>query len=151
MARADNSPHVLAKGLGWFSIAVGTAELVAPHAIGRALGMEERARVVQAYGLREIASGIAILASDDPKPWVWGRVAGDAMDLATLAPGLNHGNPRRGAVGAALAGAAAITLLDFYCARRLGAEGEEEARVYDYSDRSGFPDAPDKMRGAARA
>ena len=37
--------------------------------------------VARAYGLREIGTGIGILASKDPSPWLWGRVAGDALDV----------------------------------------------------------------------
>lgn len=145
------SADTLAQGLGWFSIALGAAELAAPRTMGQALGMADRSRLIQAYGLREIATGIGILASRQPKRWVWGRVAGDALDMATLATGLADDNPRRGAVGAAMGGVVAVTLLDLYCANQLG-EGEQPARpMRDYSNRSGFPEPPDHMRGQAAA
>lgn len=140
------SADTLAQGLGWFSIALGAAELAAPRTMSRALGMEDRAGLIQAYGLREIATGIGILASDQPKPWVWGRVAGDALDMATLATGLADGN--RGAVGAAMGGVAAMAALDWYCASQLG-EASEARPMRDYSNRTGFPDTPEHMRGQA--
>ena len=77
--------HSMARGLGWFSIGLGLAEVLAPRALTRGLGMEGNEQLVQAYGLREIATGIGILSSDQPAPWIWGRVGGDALDMATLA------------------------------------------------------------------
>src|SRR3954452_22927910 len=70
--------HSMARGLGWFSIGLGLAEVLAPRALTRGLGMEGNEQLVQAYGLREIATGIGILSSDQPAPWIWGRVGGDA-------------------------------------------------------------------------
>ena len=75
----------VAKGLGYFSIALGIAELVAPRTVCRAVGIAGQENLVRAYGAREIATGIAILASHDATPWIWGRVAGDALDIATVA------------------------------------------------------------------
>jgi hypothetical protein len=150
--RSNGSARTLAEGLGWFSLGLGLAELLAPRGIARALGMEERTGLIRAYGAREIAAGIGILTQKDPTPWVWGRVAGDALDLATLAGGLDERNPRRGNVGIALAAVAGATILDVLCARALGTEREEERRrpLRDYSDRSGLPRPPEAMRGAAR-
>jgi len=87
--------HSMARGLGWFSIGLGLAEVLAPRALTRGLGMEGNEQLVQAYGLREIATGIGILSSDQPAPWIWGRVGGDALDMATLAGGLQPDNRRK--------------------------------------------------------
>ena len=87
--------HSMARGLGWFSIGLGLAEVLAPRALTRGLGMEGNEQLVQAYGLREIATGIGILSSDQPAPWIWGRVGGDALDMATLAGGLQPDNPKK--------------------------------------------------------
>src|SRR4051794_31635707 len=91
----SSSAYQLAQGLGWFSIALGVAELVAPRSLARALGMEGNESLLQAYGAREIGTGIAILSSRRPAPWLWGRVAGDALDIATLACGMTSDNPKR--------------------------------------------------------
>jgi hypothetical protein len=56
--------HSMARGLGWFSIGLGLTEVLAPRALTRGLGMEGNEQLVQAYGLREIATGIGILSSD---------------------------------------------------------------------------------------
>lgn len=114
-----NGAQGLARALGYFSVGLGLAEVVAPGALGRWLGMEDRAGVLRAYGLRELAAGAGILAGTRRPLWVWSRVGGDALDLATLASGLKAGNPRRGNVMIALAAVAGITALDVLCGARL--------------------------------
>jgi hypothetical protein len=147
---ADTATDTLARGLGWFSIALGVAEVVAPRALARSLGMKGQEGLIAAYGLREIATGIGILASKDPTPWIWGRVAGDGLDLATLATGLEGNNPKKGNVGIAMAAVAGVTALDVYCAGVLSGESPRPLPpMQDYSDRSGFPQGAEQMRGAA--
>ncbi len=143
----------LAQGLGWFSIGLGVAELLAGERLARALGLEDRTGLIRAYGVREVATGVGILLADDPTPWIWGRVGGDALDLATLAGGLDGDNPRRANVGVAVAAVAGVTVLDLVCARQLAEEGDHRSGhlpVRDYSDRSGLPRPPEARRGAAR-
>jgi hypothetical protein len=147
----DSATDTLARGLGVFSIALGLVELLAAKRLSRALGMWGSHNLIRAYGAREIATGAGILAAKDPTPWIWGRLAGDAIDAATLAPGLHPGNPRRGNVAAALAFAGGATALDVYCAQALSRSSPVPlAPLRDYSDRSGFPRPPEAMRGAAR-
>src|SRR5204862_1068288 len=86
-----------ARGLGWFSIGLGLAELLAPRLLSRAFGMPGASGAVRACGIREIATGIGILASRNPTPWVWARVAGDALDAATIGAALGGGTNRAGA------------------------------------------------------
>src|SRR5579883_2330486 len=47
----------LANGLGWFSIGLGLAEVIAPGALAQLIGVPETdnsRKVLRAYGLREI-------------------------------------------------------------------------------------------------
>jgi hypothetical protein len=149
--QADSATDTLARGLGVFSIALGLAEVIAPRSLARALGMDGQETLIRAYGLREIATGIGILASEDPTPWIWGRVAGDALDVATLVPGLDHDNPQRGNVALALAAVAGATALDVYCGQTLSREDTHpQLPARDYSGRSGLPRPPHEMRGIAR-
>ena len=148
-ALSAQSAQTLAQGLGWFSIGLGLAELLAPRSLTRALGMQGHETLVQAYGLREIATGVAILSSKQPAPWVWGRVGGDALDISSLMPGLSEDNPQKHNVGLAIAAVAGVTVLDVICAQALSANGAQPQRIYDYSDRSGLPGGPTAMRGAA--
>jgi hypothetical protein len=146
--------YSMARGLGWFSIGLGLAEVLAPRALTRGLGMEGNEQLVQAYGLREIATGIGILSSDQPAAWIWGRVGGDALDMATLATGLQPDNPKKENVQMALAAVAGVTALDFVCgaslARHARANSRRRLTAIDYSRRSGFPKPAEQMRGAAR-
>ena len=144
--------RAVARGLGWFSVGLGLIELAAPGALARNLGLERREGLIRAYGARELATGVGILTQDDPRPWIWGRVAGDALDLATLASGLDRGNPERANVGVAMLAVAGVTLLDAWCARALEDERREIAArpLPYYGDRSGLPASPSEMRGAAR-
>src|SRR5918993_6093381 len=118
----DSTTDALARGLGVFSIALGLVEVVAARSLTRALGMEGSETLVRLYGLREIAKGVGILASDDPTPWIWGRVAGDALDLATLATGLEGDNPKQGNLALAIGSVAMVTALDVYCGQQLSRE-----------------------------
>ena len=147
----DSATDTLARGLGIFSIALGIAEVAAPRALARWLGMRGQARLIQAYGVREIATGIGILASKDPTPWIWGRVAGDGLDVATLLTGLETENRKRHNVMVALAAVAGVTALDVYCGQALSRSSPTPLPpARDYSNRSGFQRAPQEMRGAAR-
>jgi hypothetical protein len=141
----------LARGLGYFSLAIGFAQILAPRSFCQALGMEGHENTVRTYGAREIATGVAILTSHDATPWIWGRVAGDALDIGTVSTGLRHDNPKQGNVVAAMGALVGITALDVICAGGLtGEKGGRRTAVADYSDRTGFPRGTAAMRGAAR-
>jgi hypothetical protein len=145
---------VLAQGLGWFSIGLGVLELVAAREITRGLGGRGGQDVLRAYGMREVANGIGILASRDRRPWIWGRVAGDAMDIATLAAeGPPYGRTQRANWRLAMGSVLGIAALDLACALTLGRRHRREAArraARDYGNRRGLPRSPEEMRGAAR-
>lgn len=113
---ANRESHAFARGLGWMSIGLGAIELWKNQQLSETLGTGGRGRVFQIYGLREIATGVGLLTAKDPTPWVWARVAGDLLDMATLAPELGSRNPQRKAAGAATAFVAGAALVDLYCA-----------------------------------
>src|SRR4051812_31756875 len=149
--RSQSSHDRLARGLGYFSIALGVAELIAPRAICTAAGVKDLDSVVRGYGAREIATGLAILGSHDPEPWIWTRVVGDVADIATVAAGVRQDNESKGRNALALATLAAVTLVDLACASGLNAgKGSRKTATRDYGDRSGFPQGLHAARGAAR-
>jgi hypothetical protein len=109
----------LARALGWFSIGLGLAEVLAPRALADLTGVR-RPGLLQAYGLREIGCGIGILSSARPAGWLWGRVAGDALDLGTLGAALAEADgEHRGRAPAATAAVAGVTALDVLCGLQL--------------------------------
>jgi hypothetical protein len=163
IARSQGDPKVLSSGtssldgadrlaraLGWFSIGLGLTELLAPRALTRALGMEGSEALVRAYGMREIGAGIMTL-SPDKGLGLQSRVAGDALDIATLLAAMRGDNPKRDNVAIALAMVVGVTLLDI-----AGAAGVKKSQSRSdrprrsYRDRSGYPKGLENARGAAR-
>jgi uncharacterized membrane protein len=111
----------VARGLGWFSIGLGLAELLAPRAVAKLCGGEGRhTGLIRMYGLREIASGLMIFSQGrKPAAGVWSRVAGDAIDLATLAAAAVNPRTNKAGVAFATANVLGVTALDVMCAQEL--------------------------------
>jgi hypothetical protein len=110
----------LARALGWFSIGLGLAEVLAPRHMAQLTGVPHPG-LIQAYGWREIAAGVGILSSKRPAGWLWTRVAGDALDLATLGAAMAEGNGDAGKARVAAAAVAGVTALDVLCGMQLSA------------------------------
>ena len=145
------SAQAMATGLGWFSIALGLAELLAPRVTAQLTGTQQGKNLLQAYGLREITTGIGLLTAKDPQPWLWARVAGDALDVATLVTDLRSGNPQRRNAAWSLMAVMGVTALDVWAANAAHRAAQAPvAPVRDYSDRVGMALSPDEMRGKAR-
>ena len=113
----------LVRGLGWFSIGLGLAEVVWPTGLARFLGVADRRPLLRGLGLREIACGIGILRQRKPANWMRARVAGDAVDLTMLGAALLTSGTHRGRVAVATAAVAGVTALDVWCTRELS-QGE---------------------------
>jgi uncharacterized membrane protein len=110
----------LARFLGWFSIGLGTAQLVAPRAMCKLVGADGKGNapwLMRAMGAREFAQGSGILVRARPTGWVWARVVGDALDLAAL--GMIAAKNRRARTAFAIANVAAISVPDVYEALHL--------------------------------
>lgn len=139
----------LAAQLGWCSIALGAIELMAARQLARALGMRGQEALIRAYGVRELVKGVGILTSPNPTPWLWGRVAGDALDFGTLAFAYRS-SPNRRNVALAMANVAATAAVDVLAARQLSAIARRQEQPFvDYSNRSGFPRGLEMSRGLA--
>lgn len=109
----------MAKSLGWFSIGLGLAELAAPKKVADMVGLDGHTRILQLFGLREIATGIGILTQPGNPNWLQARVAGDALDLALLGSALGEDNPKRGRATAAMTAVAGVTVLDIVGSEQL--------------------------------
>ena len=138
-----------ARALGWFSIGLGLAELAMPRRLARIAGAPNLPTMTRIFGLREIGTGIGILTSKDPSPWLWGRVAGDALDVATVGAGLvTRGRPLRTLTSVAML--LGIAYIDMQVAQKAPPARKLEKRSSrDYRSRSGFPRSPTEMRGIA--
>lgn len=128
----DRSVETWAVGLGWFSIALGAAELIAPRQVARLIGVSPRpqtANLLRAYGARELATGIAILSYPNEARWLWSRVGGDAVDLVTLGGMVADPSTDGRRVSLATAAVMGVTVLDIMCARRLSSGDDQEFTV----------------------
>lgn len=106
------SQQRLAQALGWFSLGLGLSEALSPGALARMLGLNNHKALTRIMGLREITSGIGILSQRRPAGWVWGRLAGDALDLMLLGAAAIPSTKRKrvAAAAAAVAGVAALDI-----------------------------------------
>jgi len=120
-----------ARALGWASVAIGLTEILFPRWLSRLIGIEDRAGLFRALGVRELVSGMTILTEDRPSTQlaagVWSRVAGDAMDLALLGVAAKK-TVRPGGLTFATAMVLGITALDVMYALRLEQDPHEPSR-----------------------
>ncbi len=116
----------LARALGWFSVGLGMAELVAPSMLGKLTGVE-RVRLVQAYGIRELICGAGILVTGRPTGWLWARIAGDVLDLATLGEAYSETDTsKRYRIIASAAAVSGVTILDVISSSQMHAASKLE-------------------------
>jgi len=115
----NSNPDEIANALGWFSIGLGLAQVLAPRALSRLIGVKPNPGLMRVYGAREIASGLGILSQKNNKDrWLKARVAGDALDLLSLGSAMASGNSSRGKLTAATAAVMGVTAIDMLCAAR---------------------------------
>lgn len=122
---AQNNGARLATALGWFSIGLGIAQLLAPRRMAYASGVgSERTPLLRALGAREIASGVGILSRRQRPAWLWSRVAGDVMDIAILAAAARTavGAQQRRRVAIAAAAVTGVTAADIWSSMRQSRE-----------------------------
>jgi hypothetical protein len=86
-ALSQQSAQSLAQGLGWFSIALGLTEMLAPRSLTRSLGMEGHETLVQAYGLREIATASVFCRRNSRRPGYGAGSAAMRSISARFCPG----------------------------------------------------------------
>jgi hypothetical protein len=105
----------LARLLGWFGIALGIVEVIAPRRMAALMGTPPRSTgTLPVLGAREIASGVGILASGRPTGWLWTRALGDVIDLAVLGRSLrgSRRQARRSRLFGSIAAVLAVAALD---------------------------------------
>jgi len=110
----------LAVFLGWFSVALGAAQVTAPRLVSRVVGADPDGlspTLMRAMGARELTQGVGILTRPRPTAWVMSRVAGDALDLSLLV--LIAVKNRRARTLFSIANVLAVTVPDIYESRYL--------------------------------
>jgi len=110
----------IARGLGWFSLGLGLAKIVAPGRLAKLIGVRgDHSVLLRLLGARGITSGIGILAGRRPNSnWMWSRVGGDAIDLALLGAAFRQRRPKRNKLALATAAVAGATALGAAFRRR---------------------------------
>ena len=107
----------LATFLGLFSLGLGLWELSNPRGVAATTGVPYPG-TLQAFGAREVASGLTIL-SGHTAGGLWSRVAGDALDIATAAAAYADTDAdadRRRKVVQTIAALLGVTVLDVVAA-----------------------------------
>lgn len=126
----DKSAEWIANGLGWFSIGLGLAEVLAPKSFAKLIGAEgKHSGLIRFMGIREITAGIGILTQNKPAEWVWARVAGDALDLACLGAAFTSPKSDPGRLAIATAAVIGVAALDIYDAQRLSSHGKDNRTI----------------------
>lgn len=115
--------RTLGLALAGLSVALGVVELVAARPIARRLGVPKRSGVVRGYGVRELATGAALLGRPTSATAVWARVAGDVLDLGSLGAASRADTANRKAIIAGVAFVAGALLLDVLSALKMQEEG----------------------------
>lgn len=134
-------PQRLGKGLGWFSIGLGIAELVAPHLFTNGFGMRKKELLVRLYGMRELGAGVGLLETRRQEPWVKARIAGDALDIGTLVPyAKDSKNKQRQNATIALGSVLFITALDIVCLVGLMKRNQKSKQVLERAKRQAVED-----------
>jgi uncharacterized membrane protein len=118
-AHTGNAEERLARGIGWLSVGLGVAQLLAPRTVARVIGVRCDPLWLCVLGARELANGVGILTGQRPARWMWGRVAGDAMDLVLLDAARRTRGAHSGRIGVAAAAVLAVGVVDVHCSREL--------------------------------
>ena len=119
----------LSRLLGWFSLALGAIQLVAPRRLLAAIGIPPtggRVALTRLIGLREWSAVPGLLSASLPVGWLAARVAGDVMDLALLLRAHRAADTRRGPIKVGIAAVTAIAAVDL--ASAVAARREQRAR-----------------------
>lgn len=114
-ARPNDAAEQRAIGLGWASLSLGVAQVLAPGAVAQLIGTSDSALArgtMRVFGLREIAAGFGILRQPRPNLLLWLRVAGDIVDLAMLTQQLTSKRSRKTRLALATAATVGATVLD---------------------------------------
>lgn len=111
--------YKLARILGYLSIVIGVTELLWADSLALSLGLSRFEWLVRAYGVRETLTGVLILVSKDPTPWIWLRVLGDMLDGATLGWGYARDPYKIMNIAMTFATVTPVIIADIYCALKL--------------------------------
>ncbi|HVM25440.1 MAG TPA: SRPBCC family protein [Candidatus Limnocylindrales bacterium] len=105
----------ISRALGWFSLALGIVQLVAPRRLLGAIGIVPSGisvTLTRLIGLRELGVVGGLLSASTPVGWLSARVLGDVKDLALLGIARGHRGNDRGRLAVAMAAVGSVLALD---------------------------------------
>jgi len=106
--------------MGWFSLGLGTLQLLGPDAINRLCGLPVggvRRTTQRTIGVRELLAAGGLLTQSNRSAWMKARVAGDIADIALLTKSLRS-STHRTRTGLGIAALVGVTAVDVIGARR---------------------------------
>jgi len=115
-------------GMGWFSLGLGTMQLLAPNGVNRVCGLPPggaRRTTQRMIGARELLAAGGLLTGSNRPAWMKARVAGDITDIALLMKSLGS-STRRSRTSLALAALVGVTAIDVIGARRRDTANERK-------------------------
>ena len=118
----NESAARLSRALGLFSVGLGLSQILAPRNVARTIGLQDDDRnrkIMMAFGFREVASGLGLISRPQSASFAWGRVVGDAMDLAMLSRALTSDRNDHNRAAVAMAAVLGVTALDLIAAKKL--------------------------------
>lgn len=133
----------LSRGLGWWSVGLGLTELAFAERFCQGLGFRGRTELVRAHGVRELLKGVGLLTRSNPRPWLWARLAGDALDLCVLGVTL-----RRREVPIAWRVAGAFTSVGLAFVDALAVRKLSTTQRSDVTDKDVSPEPRESWRGS---
>jgi hypothetical protein len=122
-----NAAPGLTTGLGWFSLGLGTTQLVAPGRLNRAIGIRNDAssRFWQRFvALQELSAAAGILSRRRPTGWLWARTSADVLHLTMLGRAYRGRRESRARLATAIASVAGTFVADAYTSVRLTSDRE---------------------------
>lgn len=124
----------LTEGLGYFSLALGSSQILSPGRVNRLIGVRDDARarrLQRLVGLQELGAAAGILLLRRPAPWLWIRTAGDVLHLGMLGRALvakRESSPR---LGAAIVSVTGCLVADAFTAACSAQRQDKEERTME--------------------
>ncbi|CAA9350633.1 MAG: hypothetical protein AVDCRST_MAG89-3111 [uncultured Gemmatimonadetes bacterium] len=106
-------PLMVVRAIGWGSMGFTVASVVAPRALGRAMGLGDRRALVRVLGARDFVVGAGLAVAGDPTPWLRARLACEVCDAVLHGVGALNGTFHRKRALTIAAGAVALGALEY--------------------------------------
>lgn len=121
MSASRPSPDRLARVLGLFSLGLGSVQIADPDGVNRFVGLRvtpENQAAMRGVGVQELLMGLPLFRRKAPAALLWGRVAGDAMQIGMLAAAMDNKKNDRDRLRTTIGALGAVAVVDLFAAIR---------------------------------